>query len=400
MSEPVLVVHGVANHDLEHFKERVDALQKRVGARFELIPVFWGDLGGQFTGLSDTLPVLFPHLDATRAGAEDTEAFFGLVQEQRAALMGAELTRGAEAAVVDALHAATLQAAGAQPAGMQVTRGDDALHQALSEQVPSTRYLKQVYEPQLQQAVGELLAGYLRAPLVEGAVGVRQESFVMRGLVGDGMQAFKTFIGKVDELIGRVVSNVAGSANQWIRGALAKPIALTLGDVVAYHQARCLIHERLFKVLDDEAHGYGTKQQPITVMAHSLGGLVTFDAALGSDVLLDGVPRRLHIKRWITFGSQPAFFHVMAPRKGIEKYTPDKRVLLPPSIRSWTNLWHPLDLLAFSAASVFCLDNGALPLDVRVDSSASEIASDKGWLHSSYWESAELQDALLAGVVH
>jgi hypothetical protein len=397
MSEPVLVVHGVANHDPEQFKRTVAALQARVGERFKLIEVFWGDLGGVSNGLKDSLPVIFPRIDVTRGG-EEGEAFFELVQAQRDALMGTEVTRAEETAVIDALYRSTLQAGGVAQAGAQDTRGgDDDLREALAEQVPATRYLKQLHDPQLQQAVGELLAEYLRAQPVGDTFGVAPGEIVTRGWVDDTKRALKGFIGKVDDLIGRVTSNLAGSANQWVRGALADPIALTLGDIVAYHQRRGDIHRRLFEALDAQAPGYGTAERPIAVMAHSLGGLVTFDAALGSDVLVDDVPRRLHIKRWITFGSQPAFFHVLAPRNGIPPYTPGQLVALPSSIGPWTNLWHPLDLLAFSASSVFRLADGSVPLDTRVDSSASDIVQSKGWLHSAYWESPKLRDALLAG---
>lgn len=397
MSEPVLVVHGVANHDPEQFKRTVATLQERVGDRFRLIEVFWGDLGGISSGLRDSLPVLFPRIDTTR-GASEGEAFFGLVQAQREALMGVELTRADEEAVVDALYRSTLHAGGVAEASVQDTRGgDDDLREALSEQLPATRFLKTLHDPQLQQAVGELLAEYLRAQPAGDTLGVAPGEIVTRGWVGDTKRALKGFIGKIDDFIGLVTSNLAGSANQWVRGALADPIALTLGDIVAYHQRRGEIHRRLFEALDAHAPGFGTSQQPITVMAHSLGGLATFDAALGSDVLVDGVPRQLHVKRWITFGSQPAFFHVLAPRHGIVPYAPGKLVSLPASIGPWTNLWHPLDVLAFAASSVFRLADGSEPLDVRVDSSASEIVDSKGWMHSAYWESPRLQEALSAG---
>lgn len=394
MSEPVLVVHGVANHDREQFARTVDALGKRIGTGYRLIEVFWGDLGGISNGLRDSLPTLFPRIETTR-GATDVEAFFGLVQAQREVLMGTELTRAGDEAVVDGLYRSTLKAGGVADTSVYATRGEDDLREALSEELPSTRYLKTLHDPLLQQAVGELLAEYLKNAPVEGTFGLAPGEIVTRGWLDDTKRALKSFIGKVDDLIGRVTANLAGSANQWIRGALADPIALTLGDIVAYHQRREEIHRRMFDIVDAEAKGYGTETQPITVLAHSLGGLVTFDAALGSDVQTDGVARQLHIKRWITFGSQPAFFHVLAPRKGIETYSTGHPVNLPPTIGAWTNLWHPMDLLAFAAAPVFRLANGSEPSDVRVDSSASDIIDSKGWMHSAYWNSPALLETLL-----
>lgn len=115
---------------------------------------------------------------------------------------------------------------------------------------------------------------------------------------------------------------------------------------------------------------------------------MAFDAAVQS------TGRRLHLSRFLSFGSQAAFFHVLAPRHGIAAYSAGQPVTLPPSIGQWTNLWHPLDMLAFAAATVFRLHDGKPPRDVRVDTPASEIVDRVGWLHSCYWESA----ALLAAV--
>lgn len=395
MSEPVLVVHGVANHDAAQFSETVARLQARVGDRYRLIDVFWGDLGGISSGLADALPVLFPKIEITRGGS-DAEGFFALVQVERERLMGPELTRAGQDGIVDALYHSTLRAGGvAAPSGTELTRGgDDDLHQALAEEIPTTRYLRTLVDPELQGAVGELLAEYLKAELPADAFGQVPGEITTRGWVDDSKNAIKGFIGKVDNLIGKVVANMAGGANQWVRGALAEPIALTFGDVVAYHQRRDEIQRRLFARLDEKAPGYGSADKPIAVLAHSLGGLVAFDAALGSGVGAEGERRQLHIKRWITFGSQPAFFHVLAPREGIARYAAGAPVALPQSIGPWTNLWHPMDVLAFSAGAVFRLSDGKMPQDVRVDTPASEIMESKGWLHSAYWTSPLLVEAL------
>jgi hypothetical protein len=69
-------------------------------------------------------------------------------------------------------------------------------------------------------------------------------------------------------------------------------------------------------------------------------------------------------------------------------------VQLPASLPAWTNLWEPLDPLAFLAGTVFQLPNGGRPVDVTV----SHHASDGWWTHSSYWElgvvARDIADAL------
>jgi hypothetical protein len=399
MSEPVLVVHGVANHDADRFKQSIEGLQARFGNRHRLIDVFWGDLGGIATGLKDSLPALFPQAtDIMRAGDEESQ-FHALLLAERRSLMSEDITRAGDEAVADAIYqAATGRRTGG---GADQTRADDDLHQALVEAIPDTRYLRHLHNEPLRQAVGELIADLLRSnnpdDTFSGSDAFGRDStggISTRGWAEDTKEAVKRFVAKLDTLIGTVVSNVAGSANQWLRVALAQPISLTFGDVVAYHQRRGEIHQRIFETLDRKAEGWGSLEQPITVIAHSLGGLACFDAALGSDVLQGGSRRKLHIKRFVTIGSQPAFFHVLAPREGIETYAPGKPVEVPSSIGEWINLWHPMDVLAFLTAPVFRLTGGRAPKDVRIDTPMSEIMYDNGWMHSAYWQSESLIEAM------
>lgn len=56
MSEPVVVIHGVANRDKQPFLDGVKRLQAKIGNLGTLVPVFWGDLGGQSTDIADSLP--------------------------------------------------------------------------------------------------------------------------------------------------------------------------------------------------------------------------------------------------------------------------------------------------------------------------------------------------------
>lgn len=393
MVEPVLVVHGIANHDAAKFKETVEALQERIGPSYRLIDVFWGDLGGISDGLRHTLPVLFPHDQETR-GASESEVFLGILQTQRQKLMPQESVRGrTDESVAQLIYLATLKAPDIALATAFSTRGDDDLYSALVEEIPNTAHLKQLRDEDSIRAVGDLLSDFLQSA-TSGSPVSTSGTFETRGWLDDRKASLKQFIAKVDQLIGKVSANLAGTANQWLRGALAEPIALTLGDIVAYHQRRKAIQERLFELLDREAPGYGTKDKPITVLAHSLGGLVVLDAALGSEVVVDGQPRQLHVQHWITYGSQPSFFHVIAPRQGIPPYTTGKPVVLPGTIAKWTNLWHPMDLLAFTASPVFQLQGDKAPVDIRVDTPASDILQSKFWLHSIYWTSPQLLKSL------
>jgi len=106
-----------------------------------------------------------------------------------------------------------------------------------------------------------------------------------------------------------------------------------------------------------------------------LGGLIVFDAA----VRPLGDPRRLYLKTLTTFGSQPAFFHIVDRRTPeLAIYERNRKVVLPETIPKWTNLWDTMDLLAFTASTVFELHDGTSPRDVPVLDPLSLIFGRKG----------------------
>ncbi len=351
---PLLVVHGVGNRSEEEFRKATAFLRDKLASHHRLVNVFWGDMGGCSAGLTDTLPSLFPgerNEQETRAGDAATQAL-----------------------VVEAIHARVDGVAGHGVRSSAPRSTKDAIEVAVAGSV----YVKQIDDPELLDAIGDMVAAALQD---NGATSVRS------GLSGI-VDVISSVIAAADVLVGKLTSQMGGSLNQTLRRRMAVPIALTLGDVVAYHQNRDAILQRLFDCLDSDAAGWGTQDKPVNVMAHSLGGLAVFDAATTG---LGG--RKLWIDRLVTFGSQPAFFHVMAPRYNLPAYQSGVPVPLPASIAHWTNLWHRLDVLAFMANPVFRLADGTTPVEVDVASRGSEIVALKGWLHSIYWESQELLDA-------
>jgi len=109
--------------------------------------------------------------------------------------------------------------------------------------------------------------------------------------------------------------------------------------------------------------------------------VIVFDAATTA-------PRRLFVRRFVTFGSQSSFFQVVDPRTGLMSYIPEhggnpaRTIPLPSSIQSWQSLWEPLDPLAYLAGSVFRLSSREAPTDAMVPHAAGQL-----WTHSSYWAS-------------
>lgn len=71
-------------------------------------------------------------------------------------------------------------------------------------------------------------------------------------------------------------------------------------------------------------------------------------------------------------------------------------VVLRPSIAQWTNLWEAMDLLAFTAGTVFRLADGRAPVDICVQHTATELIAQKAWAHSIYWKSNQMVAAIKA----
>lgn len=405
MTEPILIVHGVNNHDCAPFSKQVDKLQRLLGPGKRLIPVHWGDLGGQSTDLVDCLPAYSRgewHVRADDGSAPELDPLAvrsivgpggALDNAQRAELVSGQVQF---ASLVRSVP-------GAQP---------EQVRDAVAGELGTTRVLQYIDDRETLAIVGRAIDAVLRdlptdsnalaatSPAGEFSVGggyaVRTDATVAgeidtRGLLDPIKRITGHVMHGIDDALGRVIGNQLGRWNQSIRAHLAVPISATLGDIMSYQRQPDRIQDTLRAAIAQHAPGYGSKEQPISVIAHSLGGVVAFDAA----VKPVSEAKRLWIKFFITFGSQAAFFHIVDPRlPELVAYKREAPVKLPPSIAHWSNLWDPMDLLAFTAGTVFRLADGSTPVDISVQDSASELAAEKGWAHSVYWESDELASAL------
>lgn len=270
MPEPVLVIHGIAIRNPAKFLKSVDALGGELGDGYELVPVFWGDLGAEGVDLNKVI-ARYPN----RSG-------------------------GMRGMVADSVAASVASGLGRTMSWVSRKRGEDAAAARIGEQ-----------------------AGQLRADL-KGRV---------RGYVNDKFQD--------------------------MRGALTSAVLPFLADVIAYQSQgrRAVVHGRVREVIDKELGvEYGTAAKPLTVIAHSLGGVIGFDMATAER-------DPLHIDRFITLGSQPAFFHLLDPRSGNVPAFQGEPVTLGPTLRRWTNIWDEFDVLAFGVSEVFRLHDGSAPID-------------------------------------
>ena len=373
MGVPVLVVHGVGNRRREPFERVVARFQERVGPDYELLPVYWGDLGASTAGFDEVLP----H-DDEEEGAESVGGAPDLAQVLAGApgATGVALTTEQQAAVIAEAASSELGQEGPVPTASA------EIQAAILERLPATTHLRSVQSPQALAAVGELV-GRGAGPAIE-ADESEAPAFVGRLVHG--------ILDGADRLVGGVTGEVLGDVNHQLRSSLVPGVAGFLGDVFAYQHHRRAIQDKIWETIDghDATRGSGTPERPVHVVAHSLGGVISFHAATAADT-----DRRLFIEGFVTFGSQSGFFHLLDPRaSGLEPFGSGKPVVVTGSIRRWTNLWEPLDPLAFLAGPVFRLDDGAGGSHAPHDRATAHLVSSGFFTHGSYWESDELVDAV------
>ncbi|MGB0766311.1 MAG: hypothetical protein ACPGYV_01225 [Phycisphaeraceae bacterium] len=301
MPEKVLLIHGIAMRREDKVAKYAASLNALVGDRYELVPVYWGDLGGDDTYLHK---VIGRH-------AVSATGFSHMVHEAVARPM----SRGS----------------GKVRAWIERRRGDRR-----------------------------------RSLLIEHRS--RQRSRDARSMVKGYM------------------SDKFQDARLW----LTQQTLPFITDVIVYqsHTYRAKIQSRVREVVKRElGPEAGSASCPVKVIAHSLGGVVAFDLACCGD-------EPLHMDAFVTLGSQPAFFHLLDPREGVEPFEGEP-VTVPESIGRWTNVWDEYDMLGFATDQVFRLHDGTAPLDVRVRATRSRL---KGGLlmrsHLRYFTSAETADAI------
>ena len=404
MTQPVLVVHGVAVRDRAGFESTVSRLNQGIGDSYRLVPVFWGDLGAQDAAIEVTVPPSARGLGAADAVPE--EAALAAILSTEARENHGVRTGGSAAQVERITQTAQAQAAGPTSPGEHV-RGAQPfptvdVREAVASALSATRYLRLAHDPVLLDAVGQAIgigirqsheprdthnphgvfatrggsasSGAFEEVEDVDAPGGRQKTRSTRSLRADVAAVVGGIVQAFDAAAGSVIGGVLGQANAALRRQLGPGVARFLGDAFVYSAKPQAVHSRLWQAIEEHAPGSGTPDRPICVLAHSLGGLVAVDAALDRE-------RPLWMRTLVTFGSQPSFFHILDSREGLDKFALGRHTKLPPSIGDWINLWEPLDALAFVMSPVFQLHSGEMPRDVPLQHAASAGL----YTHSDYW---------------
>ncbi|MET9386920.1 hypothetical protein ABZY09_39310 [Streptomyces sp. NPDC002928] len=397
MDDPVFVIHGVANRDQQGFAAMVADLQTASG--LDMVPVYWGDMGADDRFITAALPIR----PATVPGAHKDSGLRDADEPPSVTLPEPVLVSAlasqpevpdqwpqVEAAMRERL-AREEQRSGSSGLRHAPLREDpEEVLEYLAEEWPKTEWLRRTDDPLLLFETSRSLA----EALVEAA-----DLWADGGGSYDGLRAGDEDAGRLrtlvrnrlrdlDRVAGAAIQAAAGRLNHALRTRFGPGTTRFLGDVLVYQRHREAIHSRVRECIDrvDPALGR-TPDRPVRVVAHSLGGVIAVDMATAATPLWTS--------SLVTFGSQAAFFHACDPRGGqILPYSGSQPVVLPPSLARWTNLWEPLDMLAFVAAGVFQLHDGNTPVDISVPHAASTGV----WTHSAYWDlpsvAAEISTAM------
>ena len=252
-----MVIHGVSTRSEEQFGKQVDALQKHVGPKIRLFPIFWGDLGVNIDQLAPLLPV-----------------------------------------------------------------------PAIRSSSPTAWLLGGVWN---------LIAGYGVGSAITCADFVK---YIGYAAAGDDKKAEQ-----ISAKMERETKDVVGKGYDWywelfhfFRVPITKQLANFVGDVIVYQDEhhREQIHARILdklSVINSAAReyglrgNYGTAANPISIIAHSLGGVIAFDLAARRDC-------KIWVDHFFTMGSQPSFFFKIDPgRYQHLKRTASNKLVVPSEYR-------------------------------------------------------------------
>jgi hypothetical protein len=151
--------------------------------------------------------------------------------------------------------------------------------------------------------------------------------------------------GKLHTLADRARWLLSNAAVRYGRRHLHEKAALFLGDVITYFASRGS-PERPGKIVEEVLAGLlrgenllQAKGGPLIVLAHSMGGNIVYD------ILTHFAPGRLQVPvDLVTVGSQVGLIKELGFFEGRDPNG------LPQGLRSWVNVYDPLDVLAFLAA--------------------------------------------------
>jgi hypothetical protein len=198
------------------------------------------------------------------------------------------------------------------------------------------------------------------APPIDGATRDMIVAAVIADLHGYGMGIATWLVRPFKGVAQRAVTR--GVTRR--RGALSDATSPAAGDIMRYQARGSGVRGYIRQVVADATAGHPGR--PVTLLAHSLGGIACVDA-----LIEEPIP---DVARLVTVGSQAPFFYEIDALAALPYGEP-----LPDRFPAWLNIYDGRDFLSYIAAGVF----PGRVTDRRVDNGQPFPQA-----HSAYWRNA------------
>lgn len=401
---PIVFVHGVNTRRTEPgYDARLAMITRFLGSHLDglaiggaplkaLAPAFpyWGDLATKFAWNMASLPS--GEVDALGAGgvADDMRPLIGVIADALKEPGNAKdqplLTLARERSLALAVEVITDQL-------LQQTAAADAGRVAefivaagrYSEAHPHPSWLGALTTD--EQFLGVLMTE-LQSAEAAGSAQTLGGGFgaIFGSIAAAGAkikQAAKAAAGTVLDRTGDFAST---KLLAWQRKPLNATLGRFFGDIFVYLDGRGDRAApgpipRLILSSFDEAKA-ANPSEPFVVIAHSLGGVITFD-------LLSHFRTDLVVDLFVTVGSQVAHFEEMKQFRASDAAVgPPNKAATPANIRHWINIFDEVDVFAYACDKVF-----DRVLDFRYDTQTYTIKA-----HGAYFEQNRFYGRLRARI--
>jgi hypothetical protein len=404
---PIVFVHGVNNRredpDYEPRRKVTEQFLRKCfqgavinGKTFAAVnPYFpyWGDLGAKFAWNMQSLPsgemdALGPGVEASLrplvAAVRDLVESPGKASDQPLLAVAQQSFPRA----VDILVELLLLSPGAATAD-QVAEFILALQHyaaAFEPPMPPPAWLANIQTD--EQFHGRLIAE------AQNVLAASPQALGGFGAVGNALaagaarlkQATKAVAGKILDKVGDLAST---KVLAWSRGSLNATIGRFFGDVFMYLNGRGdqaapgEIPSRILAAVD-QAIAAAPANEPLVIMAHSLGGVISFD-------LLTHFRPALKVDLFITVGSQVPHFEEMKLYRESQPGIPSvatPRAPKPANLKHWINVFDEVDIFSYSCKKIF-----ADVQDFAYDTQTYVIKA-----HGAYFEQPRFYDRIRSRV--
>jgi hypothetical protein len=156
----------------------------------------------------------------------------------------------------------------------------------------------------------------------------------------------------VSRLRGAVMGAIGGAVSDWIRPSVVPFVARFLGDVLVYMRQQNWTTCPIRTVVADAiraASEVATEADPLVVVAHSMGGNITYD-------LLTRELSDVSVPTLVTVGTQVGLFEELklfrSSQPDIPGSDPTLKLTLPETIGRWVNVFDKNDLVGFEIGSI------------------------------------------------